>query len=77
MTLDQPVHLKVVRSALNLTQRQLASALGFTGQHRGHYVSAMERGARPIPRHISLLLEAYFNGFRPENWNDLINGDTA
>lgn len=73
MKITAPVHVVLVRQHLGLTQRQLGAALGLTGKHRGQYISSMERGHREIPRHVALLLAAYFSGWRPADWHEMVS----
>jgi len=48
--------LKAIRLRLGLTQVQLADELGYVGKYRAQSISRFERGARPIPRFVEILL---------------------
>lgn len=56
-----------IRASLNLTQVQLAHVLGY--QHSQN-VANFEQVAHPrdIPRRVALLMNAYADGYRPDNW---------
>lgn len=59
--------LRAIRQKLGLTQAELAAVLGY---ELPLTVSTMERetNPKPIPKHVALLLIAYRDGYRPENW---------
>lgn len=58
---------RAIRKRLGLTQAQLAAVLLYP---RAMQVSEIERQSnpRPVPRHVALLMRAYDDGYRPDNW---------
>lgn len=56
---------RAIRTALGLTQAQLAEVLGYGHANR---VSAFEIGTREVPHHVALLMIAYQSGYRPAGW---------
>ena len=56
-----------IRTRLGLTQAQLASVLGYASALQ---VSSYEREKNPrhVPALLALLMKAYDEGYRPENW---------
>jgi len=58
---------KAIREQLGLTQAQLAAVLGY---HGAMAVSVYERATnpRPVPALLARLMEAYRDGYRPDNW---------
>ena len=64
MTPDQVLS---IREALDLTQAELASVMGYGKAVR---VSELERGGRKPSPAAERLLKAYAVGHRPEDWPD-------
>lgn len=48
--------LAAIRKRLGLTQTQLADALGYTSKYRAQFISRFERGVKPIPIMVALLV---------------------
>ena len=61
------IEAKAIRARLGLTQAQLADAVGLATSLS---VSEFERppNPKPVPRLWALLLKAYDDGYRPDNW---------
>lgn len=58
---------RAIRLKLGLTQAQLSRVLGY---ETALTVSTYERATNPrqIPQHVAMLMVAYRDGYRPENW---------
>ena len=58
---------KRIRTALGLTQAELADFLGYASAMR---ISEMERptNPKPIPDLLARLMTAYADGYRPKDW---------
>jgi len=52
-----PERFRTIREALGLKQVELAAALG---HRQAHLISYYETGARPVPRLLALLMEAWW-----------------
>jgi len=61
------IEAQAIRIRLGLTQAQLAMVLGYATPLS---VSEFERATnpKPVPRLLALLLKAYDDGYRPDNW---------
>ena len=57
-----PETFRTIRQQLGLTQAGLAAFLGYSHSLR---ISEFERGARPVPHLLALLMQAYADGYRP------------
>lgn len=59
-----------IRQRLGLTQAQLSRVLRY---QTSLTVSTYERekNPRPIPTHVALLMAAYDEGYRPQDWPNL------
>jgi len=60
-----PAEIRSARLALGLTQKQLATLLGYSHHTQ---VSVIERGVARPGAAVTLLLVAYLDGYRPANW---------
>jgi len=60
-----PAEIKQARSDLGLTQAQLAPLLGYGDKTR---VSELERGSQAPGAAVVRLLQAYLDGYRPDDW---------
>ena len=60
-----PEQFKQARSNLGLTQQQLAKMLGYGLYSR---ISEMENGRTPITGQCVRLVQAYLDGYRPNDW---------
>lgn len=60
--------LKQARIDLSLTQSQMAKLLGYGAVAR---VSEIENGARDPGVSVVRLLQAYLEGYRPDDWPDM------
>ncbi|SCZ73350.1 Helix-turn-helix [Epibacterium ulvae] len=67
MTPDQVLS---IREALDLTQAELASVMGYGKAVR---VSELERGARKPSPAAERLLKAYAAGYRPDDWPKVVS----
>ena len=72
MNVTTPADLKAARLALGWSLRDMARALRLAqvetkGPDR---VRDMESGARPISGPVSVAVEAFLTGFRPDGWRD-------
>ena len=58
---------RAIRLRLGLTQAELAAVLGYPHPMQ---VSVLERATnpKPVPRHVALLMKAYDDGYRPDDW---------
>lgn len=65
MTPDQ---LARARKRLGLTLEQMASVLGYEGEHAKSQAHHMETGRREIRPAQRRLIEAYLAGYRPKDW---------
>ena len=59
-----PNEIRNARRRLGLTQAQLAAVMGV----RGPTISEWERGARSPGDTSARLLQAYRDGYRPDDW---------
>lgn len=64
MTNDE---FRAIRQQLGLTQAQLSRVLRY---ETALTVSTYERNTnpRPVPTHVALLMTAYDEGYRPQDW---------
>jgi len=60
-----PADFRAARLKLCLTQAQLARVLGYSAKPR---VSEIERGATQPGPAVLRLLQAYLDGYRPQDW---------
>jgi transcriptional regulator with XRE-family HTH domain len=60
-----PDDIREARKALGLSQRELATLLGYGDVMR---VSEIERGVRVAGDAVERLLRAYLDGYRPNDW---------
>lgn len=63
-----PSELKQARRSLGLSLSQMARMLGYDGAHGAQQVRRMESGERAIRGAQARLLEAYVDGYRPDDW---------
>lgn len=63
-----PSQLAQARKRLGLTLEQMAILLGYEGRQAKSQVHHMETGRRDIRHAQRRLLEAYINGYRPDDW---------
>lgn len=59
---------KVVRQALDLTQKHCATMVGFAEANGERQVRRIENEGREVPDYAGRLLEAYLAGYRPPDW---------
>lgn len=62
-----PADFKAIRIKLGLSQAALARVLGYGSALR---ISEFERATNPrdVPLHVAMLMRAFADGWRPENW---------
>ena len=60
-----PAEFKQARSNLGLNQSQLAALLGYGTYSR---ISELENGRTPITGQCVRLVQAYLDGYRPNDW---------
>lgn len=65
MTPDQ---LSKARRKLGLTLEQMATLLGYEGVQRRQMMYDLESGRRTIREPQRRLIEAYLDGYRPDDW---------
>lgn len=58
-------HFRQSREKLGLTQDEMSRVLGYVSQSK---ISDIERGVRRPSQAVSLLLQAYLDGYRPVQW---------
>lgn len=63
-----PADLKAARHTLGLSLTQMARLLGYCGTHGAQQVRKMESGGRAIREAQALLVRAYLDGYRPQDW---------
>ena len=63
-----PSQLNQARRKLGLTLSQMAYVLGYEGVHGESQVHHMETGRREVRPAQRRLIEAYLDGYRPEDW---------
>ena len=63
-----PKQLAFARQALGLTLEQMATMLGYEGEHRRQLMYRIEQGERSIRAPQRRLVEAYMDGYRPKDW---------
>ena len=63
-----PEALKQARSNLGLTLEAMATMLGYKGNQRRQMCYDLETGRRDIREPQRRLIEAYIDGYRPEDW---------
>jgi len=59
-----PDEFRTARARLGWTQAEAAKALGYHGAAK---ISALETGRRAIGKTVSLLMQAYLDGWKPDN----------
>ncbi|CAN7600146.1 helix-turn-helix domain-containing protein [Bosea sp. LjRoot237] len=62
-----PTQFRAIRTELGLSQAALAAVLGYGSPMR---ISEFERATNPraVPLHVAMLMVAFQDGWRPENW---------
>lgn len=65
MTPDQ---IHQTRLKLGLTLAELATMLGYQGEHIRQQMYDLETGRRALREPQRRLLEAYMEGYRPKDW---------
>lgn len=60
--------LRAARKSLGISQRQLGELIGYGGENPRQSIGRMERGCQPIPKHIELIVDAFVQGYRPQDW---------
>ena len=63
-----PAQFTEARRRLGLTGEQLALMLGYEGEQSRSQVHHLETGRRSIRPAQQRLIEAYLDGYRPEDW---------
>lgn len=63
-----PADLKRARLTLGLSLSQTATLLGYQGVHRRQQAEDLETGRRAIREPQRRLMEAYLEGYRPQDW---------
>lgn len=56
---------RAIRKQLGLTQAKLASVLRYAFPVN---VTHMESGRRDVPTHVAMLMRAFRDGWRPDDW---------
>lgn len=59
---------KETRLLLGLTQTQMGHMLGYKGKNVRQMVYEIESGDKPLMPCQARLLQAYVDGYRPEDW---------
>lgn len=72
MTITTPADLKSARQSLGWSLRQMARALRLaSAETKGaDRVREMEDGRREISGPVTVAVEAFLTGWRPEGWTD-------
>ena len=60
-----PQQFKEARLALGLTPEQIAPLLALSDRSR---IYEIEGGKRNVSKAVGLLVQAYLDGYRPDNW---------
>lgn len=63
-----PDEIKQARHHLGLTLTQLGEMLGYQGRHVRVQMDDLETGRKPLRECQRRLLQAYLDGYRPEDW---------
>lgn len=63
-----PNEVTQARRKLGLTLEQMGTMLGYQGEHVRHMMHDLETGRRPVREPQRRLVEAYLEGYRPEDW---------
>lgn len=63
-----PDQIKEARRKLGLNLDQMATLLGYDGEHRRQMMHKLEVGERAIREPQRRLIEAYLAGYRPVDW---------
>ena len=63
-----PEHMARARARLGLTLDQMATMLGYHGEHRRQMQYDLETGRRTIREPQRRLTDAYLLGYRPDDW---------
>lgn len=63
-----PQQMAEARQRLGLTLEQMASMLGYVGAHRRQMQYDLETGRREIREPQRRLIQAYLEGYRPNDW---------
>lgn len=69
-----PDEIKAARHELGLTLWQCATLLGYTGDNRRQMMDDLETGRRVLREPQRRLLEAYLEGYRSIDWDDITEG---
>lgn len=64
--MPKPFDPKAARTRLGLTQTQMGTLLGYSGENVRQMVYDIETGRRPLMPCQRLLLQAYVDGYRPK-----------
>lgn len=56
------------RRKLGLSLEEMASMLGYDGEHRRQMMYDIETGRRSLREPQRRLIEAYLDGYRPADW---------
>jgi len=59
---------KQVRLRLGLTQSEMGAMLGYQGPHVRQMMNSIEAGRRALMPCQERLLQAYVDGYRPDDW---------
>jgi transcriptional regulator with XRE-family HTH domain len=65
---SKPLNPKASREKLGLTQTQMGTLLGYSGENVRQMVYDIETGRRDLMPCQRRLLEAYLSGYRPVDW---------
>jgi hypothetical protein len=63
-----PSDIRQARHKLGLTLDQMAMVLGYEGVQRRQMMHDLETGRRRVREPQRRLVEAYINGYRPDDW---------
>jgi hypothetical protein len=71
-----PEQFKAARHRLGLSLWQMAYLLGLEGSKDGRRfkIDEIEMGRRPVTGPMRRLLRAYLDGYRPCDWDDVVEG---
>lgn len=60
--------VREARRKLGLSLEEMASMLGYDGEHRRQLMHRIEIGERALREPQRRLIEAYLDGYRPKDW---------
>jgi transcriptional regulator with XRE-family HTH domain len=63
-----PEEFKAARQSFGLTQAEFAKLVGYEGKRGSQVISDIERGRSALNETVSRLVQAYLDGWRPDDW---------